>query len=69
VYDPSRRALTEREAEVLELLADGADASTIARQLGLSTKTVQNHVSRILAKFQARDRVDLIFKVRGLDSP
>jgi DNA-binding NarL/FixJ family response regulator len=67
--DGSRHpSLTEREAEVLELLADGADASAIARHLGLSTKTVQNHVSRILAKFQARDRVDLIFKVRRLDS-
>ncbi|HZN77189.1 MAG TPA: helix-turn-helix transcriptional regulator [Micromonosporaceae bacterium] len=60
--------MTEREAEVLEILASGTDPGTIARQLGLSTKTVQNHVSRILAKFQARDRVDLIFKVRGLDS-
>jgi DNA-binding NarL/FixJ family response regulator len=66
--DSSRPSLTDREAEVLELLVGGADASAIARQLGLSTKTVQNHVSRILAKFQARDRVDLIFKVRGLDS-
>jgi len=52
---------------VLELLAAGSDPSAIARQLALSTKTVQNHISRILAKFQARDRVDLIFKVRGLD--
>jgi DNA-binding NarL/FixJ family response regulator len=51
---------------VLELLAAGADPAAIARDLGLSTKTVQNHVSRILAKFQARDRVELIFKVRGL---
>lgn len=58
--------LTEREAQVLELLAGGQDPSAIARELGLSTKTVQNHVSRILAKFQARDRVDLIFKLRRL---
>jgi len=59
-------ALTEREAQVLGLLAGGHDPAEIARELGLSTKTVQNHVSRILAKFQARDRVDLIFKIRGL---
>jgi DNA-binding NarL/FixJ family response regulator len=58
--------LTDREAEVLELLVAGSDPARIARELGLSTKTVQNHVSRILTKFQARDRVDLIFKVRGL---
>jgi DNA-binding NarL/FixJ family response regulator len=67
---PSGRPdLTDREAEVLERLGDGVAPSAIARELGLSTKTVQNHVSRILAKFQARDRVDLIFKVRGLDQP
>jgi DNA-binding NarL/FixJ family response regulator len=59
-------ALTDREAEVLRHLADGADAAEIARALGLSTKTVQNHVSRILAKFQARDRVDLVLRVRGI---
>jgi DNA-binding NarL/FixJ family response regulator len=64
---PGRPDPTDREAQVLEMLADGDDAGGIARQLGLSTKTVQNHISRILAKFRARDRVDLIFKVRGLD--
>lgn len=58
--------LTVREGEVLQLLAAGRDPGEIARELRLSTKTVQNHVSRILAKFQARDRVELIFKVRGL---
>jgi DNA-binding NarL/FixJ family response regulator len=63
---PAPSPLTDREAQVLELLAAGADPGAIARDLGLSTKTVQNHVSRILAKFQARDRVELIFKVRGL---
>lgn len=31
-------------------------------------KTVQQHLSRILAKFRARDRVDLIFKVLGLET-
>ena len=59
-------ALTGREAQVLQLLAGGQDPAAIARELELSTKTVQNHVSRILAKFQARDRVELIFKIRGL---
>lgn len=59
-------ALTGREAQVLQLLAGGQDPAAIARELELSTKTVQNHVSRILTKFQARDRVELIFKIRGL---
>jgi len=63
---PTSEPLTEREGQVLRLLAEGTDPAGIARELGLSTKTVQNHVSRVLAKFQARDRVDLVFKVRGL---
>ena len=60
--------LTDRETQVLRFLTDGADAAEIARSLGLSTKTVQNHVSRVLAKFQARDRVDLVLRVRGISA-
>jgi DNA-binding NarL/FixJ family response regulator len=56
--------LTEREAQILRHLIQGTDPAGIARVLGLSTKTVQNHVSRILAKFQARDRADLIIRLR-----
>ncbi|MEP7021739.1 MAG: response regulator transcription factor, partial [Pseudonocardiales bacterium] len=48
--------LTAREQEVLQLLAGGANNRQIARTLGLSVKTVQNHVSRILDKLQATDR-------------
>jgi DNA-binding NarL/FixJ family response regulator len=48
--------LTERENEVLTLIADGASNPQIARTLGLSTKTVQNYVSRILDKLQLADR-------------
>lgn len=57
--------LSEREAEVLRLMSDGLDNARIARQLGLSVKTVQNHVSRVLAKLQARDRVDAVLRFRG----
>jgi DNA-binding NarL/FixJ family response regulator len=39
-----------RERQVLDLLAEGASNRQIARALGLSLKTVQNHVSRILDK-------------------
>lgn len=56
--------LTEREREVLDLLATGASNLTIARQLGLTTKTVANHVSNILAKLQAVDRADAIVRAR-----
>ena len=58
--------LTEREAEVLALVADGRSNGEIARELGLSLKTVQNHVSRVLAKMQVRDRTQAALRVRGL---
>jgi DNA-binding NarL/FixJ family response regulator len=48
--------LTEREREVLNLIAQGASNAQIARALGLSVKTVQNCVSRILDKLQVADR-------------
>jgi DNA-binding NarL/FixJ family response regulator len=48
--------LTDRERDVLELLAEGASNAQIARRLGLSLKTVQNYVSRILDKLQVADR-------------
>ena len=48
--------LTKREREVLDLLAEGASNQQIARSLGISLKTVQNHVSRILDKLQAAGR-------------
>jgi DNA-binding NarL/FixJ family response regulator len=58
--------LTDREAEVLALIADGKSNSDIAAELGLSLKTVQNHVSRVLAKMQVRDRTQAAFRARGL---
>jgi DNA-binding NarL/FixJ family response regulator len=48
--------LTDRELEVLELVADGRGNAWIASHLFLSDKTVRNHVSAILAKLQAADR-------------
>jgi len=58
--------LTEREAEVLALLADGRSNSEIARELGVSLKTVQNHVSHVLAKLQVLDRTQAALRIRGL---
>jgi DNA-binding NarL/FixJ family response regulator len=58
--------LTDREREVLELLADGTNNATIARQLGLSVKTVQNYVSRILDKLQLSDRTQAALHAREL---
>jgi DNA-binding NarL/FixJ family response regulator len=61
--------LTQREREVLALLADGASNKQIARDLGLSLKTVQNHVSRILDKLQAADRTQAALRARGIAPP
>jgi DNA-binding NarL/FixJ family response regulator len=62
---PAFPELTEREAQVLALMADGEDNRRIAHQLGVSTKTMANHVSHVLAKLQARDRVDAVLRARG----
>ena len=60
--------LTTREQDVLTLLADGATNRQIARSLGLSLKTVQNHVSRILDKLQAADRTQAVLRARGINT-
>lgn len=61
--DPERfEDLTEREREVLALVAEGASNPQIARMLGLSLKTVQNYVSRILDKLQVADRTQAALK-------
>ena len=58
--------LTSRESEVLALLSRGLSNSDIARELDLSLKTVQNHVSRVLAKLQVQDRTQAALRIRGL---
>jgi DNA-binding NarL/FixJ family response regulator len=59
--------LTEREADVLDLLGRGQSNHQIARALGLSVKTVQNYVSRILDKLQVGDRTQAALRVRDED--
>ena len=66
---PSQDDLTAREREVLDLLADGASNRQIARSLGVSLKTVQNHVSHILDKLQAADRTQAALRARGITPP
>jgi DNA-binding NarL/FixJ family response regulator len=48
--------LTNREFDILQLLAEGLDNASIARQLFLSPKTVRNHVSNVFSKIQVPDR-------------
>src|SRR6266853_4782556 len=56
--------LTEREREILQLLARGSTNSDIARELALSVKTVNNYVSNIFSKLQVTDRAQAIIRAR-----
>jgi DNA-binding NarL/FixJ family response regulator len=56
--------LTERELEVLDLVAAGMNNPEITRRLVVSPKTVRNHVSNIFAKLQVADRAQAIVRAR-----
>ncbi|HEX3784167.1 MAG TPA: response regulator transcription factor [Pseudonocardiaceae bacterium] len=56
--------LTDRERAVLELIADGRGNAAIARELGLSIKTVRNYLSRIFAKLHLVDRTEAAVQAR-----
>jgi DNA-binding NarL/FixJ family response regulator len=56
--------LTEREREILALIAAGRNNQAIADQLILSLKTVRNYVSNILSKLQVADRAQAIVRAR-----
>jgi DNA-binding NarL/FixJ family response regulator len=56
--------LSDREREVLALLAQGTSNAEIAARLVLSPKTVRNHVSNILSKLQVADRAEAIVRAR-----
>ncbi len=57
---PRIRTLTEREAEIAGLVAEGLSNDEIADRLFLSPATVRTHVSRAMIKLQARDRAQLV---------
>ncbi len=62
--------LTDREYEILTLIAQRCSNPEIATQLVLSPKTIRNHVSNILSKLQVADRAQAIMRAReaGLGS-
>jgi DNA-binding NarL/FixJ family response regulator len=59
--------LSDRELDVLRLLADGRSNREIARELFLAEGTVKNHVTNVLAKLGARDRTQAALRARALE--
>jgi DNA-binding NarL/FixJ family response regulator len=58
--------LTDREREILDLMAAGWGNQVIARKLFLAPKTVRNHVSNVIGKLQAADRGEAVVRAREL---
>ena len=64
--DPPRIELSERELDVLRLIAIGKDNAQIAQELFISPKTVKNHISNILMKLQIENRIQAaVYAVRS----
>jgi DNA-binding NarL/FixJ family response regulator len=61
------KPLTEREQEIVRLIAAGASNPEIAQRLFLSRKTIERHVSNVLRKVGARNRAELAARVAELD--
>jgi len=64
--DTIRAELSDRELDVLKLIAAGNDNAMIAAQLHISPKTVKNHISNILMKLQIENRIQAaVYAVRS----
>ena len=64
--DAIRSELSDREVQVLKLIANGKDNAEIARDLFISPKTVKNHISNILMKLQIENRIQAaVYAVRS----
>ncbi|WP_157249843.1 response regulator transcription factor [Nonomuraea typhae] len=59
-WDLADNPLTPREADVLRLVAGGAEATEVAAQLHLTAGTVRNYLTGIVAKLNARNRTDAV---------
>ncbi|MET0496068.1 MAG: response regulator transcription factor [Actinoplanes sp.] len=60
-----RHGLSSREEEVLNLLAMGLSNASIAARLGLTEKTVKNHLNHVFAKLGVRNRTEAVVRWRG----
>ena len=66
IEETIRSELSEREIEVLKLIANGKENAEIAAELHISPKTVKNHISNILMKLQIENRIQAaVFAVRS----
>ncbi len=66
IADMIRAELSDREIEVLKLIANGKDNALIAAELHISPKTVKNHISNILMKLQIDNRIQAaVYAVRS----
>jgi DNA-binding NarL/FixJ family response regulator len=66
IADTIRSELSQREIEVLKLIANGKDNAVIAAELHISPKTVKNHISNILMKLQIDNRIQAaVYAVRS----
>ena len=60
VLDEGDKTLSDRQREILQMLADGMQTEAVAIKLGLSTETVRTHTKRILAKLGADTRTQAV---------
>jgi DNA-binding NarL/FixJ family response regulator len=68
--DPARRpVLSRREVEIVEHLVRGRTNAEIGRALGISEKTVKNHVNHVYAKLHTRNRAETVARWLGSDPP
>jgi DNA-binding NarL/FixJ family response regulator len=66
IAETIRSELSDREIEVLKLIANGKDNALIAAELHISPKTVKNHISNILMKLQIDNRIQAaVYAVRS----
>ena len=64
---PLTEPLSEREMQVLQLIADGLSNQNIADDLVIATGTVKTHISKIYGKLEVRSRTQAIAKARDLN--
>jgi DNA-binding NarL/FixJ family response regulator len=63
--DADRKALTPRQLQLLELVANGLTNKEIAAHLNVSQFTVKNHISRVMRQMEAANRYDAVDMVRA----